>query len=95
MAPARAQYEKFPNALRVLIGEEEAIAGEPAAPAIERLWMIETNMDDISPQIFGHVMERAFELGALDCYFTSVQMKKNRPGSFAVDSLSRRATRKR
>jgi pyridinium-3,5-bisthiocarboxylic acid mononucleotide nickel chelatase len=42
--------------------------------------MIETNMDDISPQILGHVMERAFELGALDCYFTSAQMKKNRPG---------------
>ena len=42
--------------------------------------MIETNMDDISPQILGHVMDRAFELGALDCYFTSVQMKKNRPG---------------
>ena len=37
-------------------------------------------MDDISPQILGHVMERAFALGALDCYFTSVQMKKNRPG---------------
>jgi uncharacterized protein (DUF111 family) len=49
-------------------------------PAAERLWMIETNMDDVSPQIIGHVMERAFELGALDCYFTSVQMKKNRPG---------------
>jgi uncharacterized protein (DUF111 family) len=42
--------------------------------------MIETNMDDISPQILGHVMERAFELEALDCYFTPVQMKKNRPG---------------
>jgi uncharacterized protein (DUF111 family) len=28
----------------------------------------------------GHVMERAFDLGALDCYFTAVQMKKNRPG---------------
>jgi uncharacterized protein (DUF111 family) len=42
--------------------------------------MLETNMDDISPQILGHVMDRAFELGALDCYFTSVQMKKNRPG---------------
>src|SRR4029450_10420239 len=35
---------------------------------------------DISPQILGHVMDRAFELGAKDCYFTSVQMKKNRPG---------------
>ena len=70
------QYEKFPNALRVLIGEASAAS----ATVTERLWMIETNMDDISPQILGHVMERAFELGALDCYFTSVQMKKNRPG---------------
>ena len=72
------QYEKFPNALRVLIGEVQS--DESMATADERLWMIETNMDDISPQILGHVMERAFELGALDCYFTSVQMKKNRPG---------------
>ena len=74
------QYEKFPNALRVLIGEEQISATDLPASADERLWMIETNMDDISPQILGHVMERAFELGALDCYFTSVQMKKNRPG---------------
>ena len=74
------QYEKFPNALRVLIGEDQVSASEVVAAADECLWMIETNMDDISPQILGHVMERAFELGALDCYFTSVQMKKNRPG---------------
>jgi uncharacterized protein (TIGR00299 family) protein len=75
------EYEKFPNALRVLIGEEEAsLTAESRESADERLWMIETNMDDISPQILGHVMDRAFELGALDCYFTSVQMKKNRPG---------------
>ncbi len=68
------QYEKFPNVLRVFIGQDDVAAGT------ESLWMIETNMDDISPQILGHVMERAFELGALDCYFTPVQMKKNRPG---------------
>lgn len=72
------QYEKFPNVLRVLIGEEEA--KKPDAADVERLWMIETNMDDSSPQILGHVMDRAFDLGALDCYFTAVQMKKNRPG---------------
>jgi uncharacterized protein (TIGR00299 family) protein len=69
------EYEKFPNVLRVLIGQEEL-----AAAADERLLMIETNMDDISPQILGHVMDRAFEMGALDCYFTAIQMKKNRPG---------------
>jgi uncharacterized protein (TIGR00299 family) protein len=71
------EYERFPNALRVMIGEDQSSAAETVD---ERLWMIETNMDDISPQILGHVMERAFDLGALDCYFTSVQMKKNRPG---------------
>jgi len=69
------EYEKFPNALRVLIGEVEA---QPSAS--EQLLMLETNIDDLSPQIFGHVMERALELGALDCYFTPIQMKKNRPG---------------
>jgi len=74
------EYEKFPNTLRVLVGEDQGSAAPSAGSGEERLWMIETNMDDISPQILGHVMERAFDLGALDCYFTSVQMKKNRPG---------------
>ena len=69
------QYKDFPNVLRVLLGETE-----PGAATDERLWMIETNIDDMSPQLLGHVMDRAFELGALDCYFTPVQMKKNRPG---------------
>jgi uncharacterized protein (TIGR00299 family) protein len=78
---ATREYEKFPNALRVLIGEQERTSAQPSlGPASEELWMIETNMDDVSPQILGHVMERAFSLGALDCYFTAVQMKKNRPG---------------
>ncbi len=69
------QYENFPNVLRVLVGETD-----DAQVASERLWMIETNLDDASPQILGHVMDRVFEAGALDCYFTPVQMKKNRPG---------------
>ncbi len=74
------EYQKFPNALRVLVGEQEEEARKSIEVADEHLWMIETNMDDISPQILGHVMERAFDLGALDCFFISVQMKKNRPG---------------
>jgi uncharacterized protein (TIGR00299 family) protein len=69
------QYKDFPNVLRVMVGETEV--NEAAS---ERLLMMETNIDDLSPQILGHVMDRAFELGALDCYFTPVQMKKNRPG---------------
>jgi len=65
----------FPNVLRVLLGEIG-----PAA-ADETLLMIETNIDDMSPQVFGYVMERAFEMGALDCYLTQTQMKKSRPGT--------------
>ena len=68
--------EGFPNALRVLVGETQA----PTA-ADETLLMIETNIDDMSPQLFGYVIDRAFELGALDCYLTQTQMKKNRPGN--------------
>ena len=69
------EYQNFPNVLRVFVGET---AGHE--PNVERLLMIETNIDDLSPQFLGHVRDQAFELGALDCYFTSVQMKKNRPG---------------
>jgi pyridinium-3,5-bisthiocarboxylic acid mononucleotide nickel chelatase len=69
------EYQDFPNVLRVLIGETE-----DAGATDERLWMIETNLDDASPQIIGYVMDRVLESGALDCFFTPVQMKKNRPG---------------
>src|SRR5215213_2323990 len=69
------EYQDFPNVLRVLLGETE-----DTGAVDERLWMLETNLDDASPQIIGHVMERVLESGALDCFFTPVQMKKNRPG---------------
>ena len=68
------EYERFPNVLRVMVGESEGAFG------YEKLLMVETNLDDASPQLVGFLMERAFAAGALDCYFTPVQMKKNRPG---------------
>jgi pyridinium-3,5-bisthiocarboxylic acid mononucleotide nickel chelatase len=69
-------HHKFPNALRIFVGETEGATG----PADEILLMIETNIDDMSPQVVGYVMDRAFEFGALDCNLTHTQMKKNRPG---------------
>lgn len=69
-------YEKFPNVLRILVGDED----DAAVSADERLLVLETNVDDMTAKICGYVMERALEMGALDCYFTPVQMKKNRPG---------------
>ena len=85
------EYEKFPNVLRVLIGEESSTPDSDSGKD-EQLWMIETNIDDLSPQIFGHVMDRALELGALDCYFTPIQMKKNRP-AILLSVLCREADR--
>lgn len=70
------EYQNFPNVLRLMLGDD--VIGE--ASSDERLFVVETNIDDMSPQIYGYVMEQALERGALDCYFTPVQMKKNRPG---------------
>ena len=72
------EYEKFPNALRILIGELQA---SEAHARSEILSLIETNIDDVSPQVLGHFMELALDAGALDCWFTPIQMKKNRPAT--------------
>lgn len=62
------------NVLRVLIGEASA-----ATEAVE-VWVIEANIDDMSPQIAGYARERLLEAGALDVTLTPVFMKKDRPG---------------
>ena len=67
------EYKGFPNALRVILGHSEA------TPSSDRAILLETNIDDLSPQVLGYVLERAFEMGALDAWFTPIQMKKNRP----------------
>jgi hypothetical protein len=63
-----------PNVLRVLVGEET-----PGAAA-ERVLVIEAELDDMSPQLFGPLLERLIGFGALDAYLTPIQMKKGRPG---------------
>jgi uncharacterized protein (DUF111 family) len=74
------EYERFPNVLRVIIGEDSttqnAATNNDTATSDEELLMIETNIDDASPQILGYMMEQALSAGALDCYFTPVQMKR-------------------
>jgi uncharacterized protein (TIGR00299 family) protein len=71
-------YDKFPNVLRVMIGQTSVLKSSDER---ETLSVLETNIDDLSPQILGHFMERALEEGALDCWFTPIQMKKNRPAT--------------
>ena len=67
-----------PNVLRLLVGERiESEAGEHWGAPVT---VIETNVDDMSPQIYGYLVERALAAGALDVFSTPAQMKKNRPG---------------
>ena len=72
----------FPNALRLMIGEvEDAETQSRVCASYETIFVIETNIDDMNPQVYGFAMERAFALGALDVFLTPVQMKKDRPGT--------------
>ena len=64
-----------PNVLRVLIGESDT-----AGPS-HRVVVIEAEIDDMNPQIFGILIDRLLAAGALDVFYTSIQMKKNRPGT--------------
>jgi pyridinium-3,5-bisthiocarboxylic acid mononucleotide nickel chelatase len=75
---------------KVVVVESGAVEDEGVGVEVEELTIIETNVDDVSPQVLGHLMEEAFARGALDCYFTHVQMKKNRPGVL-VSILCRKA----
>jgi pyridinium-3,5-bisthiocarboxylic acid mononucleotide nickel chelatase len=68
--------ESRPNLLRVLIGE----AVEAAGAEIDEVMVLETNLDDATPQMIGHCMERLLDAGALDVYTVPIQMKKLRPG---------------
>jgi hypothetical protein len=74
------EYKGFPNALRLIVGETNRVF-DHRPPTTDNLVLIETNIDDLSPQILGYVMDKAFEIGALDCWFTPIQMKKNRPAT--------------
>ena len=47
----------------------------------DTITILEANLDDLNPQVFGYVMEKLLEAGALDVFGTPVQMKKNRPGT--------------
>jgi len=72
----------IPNVLRLLLGEQAA-AAEPveAEAAVETLLLLETNIDDLNPEFYDHVMARLFTAGALDVFLSPLQMKKNRPAT--------------
>ncbi|MCX7885040.1 MAG: nickel pincer cofactor biosynthesis protein LarC [Caloramator sp.] len=61
---------KKPNLLRIILGEDN----------FEEICILEATIDDMNPQFYGYLMDKLFEVGAKDVYYTPVYMKKNRPG---------------
>ena len=77
-----ADLNEQPNVLRLFIGESGA---QPAAgPWDETIMVLETNLDDMNPQLLGYFVDRALEAGALDVFSTPAQMKKNRAGQLVT-----------
>ena len=73
------EFAGHPNVVRLTIGEAAStLAGKTAS---EIVTVLEANLDDLNPQVFGYVMDRLLEEGALDAFGMPVQMKKNRPGT--------------
>ena len=72
-------FPAHPNVMRLTIGEASTSA-LAAKTASETITVLEANLDDLNPQVFGYVMDRLLEEGALDAFGMPVQMKKNRPG---------------
>ena len=72
---------EFPNVLRVLIGEAADAKAEPASDgdAVSQEVVLETNVDDLNPELYAYVLERLFDEGAQDAWLTPILMKKGRP----------------
>jgi uncharacterized protein (DUF111 family) len=68
-------FSDCPNILRIFLGT----SAEKNAP-LDGVIVVDANIDDSTPEILGYAMERLLEEGALDVFFTPIQMKKNRPG---------------
>jgi uncharacterized protein (TIGR00299 family) protein len=69
-----------PNVLRAILGKTASSKSKHDWET-DRITVLETNLDDINPEILGHFVEQALAAGALDVFHTPIQMKKNRPGA--------------
>ncbi len=71
-------FKEHPNVLRIFVGQDDAPA------TAERIVVLECEIDDMNPQLFGPLMDRLHAAGALDVFYAPVQMKKNRPGTLVT-----------
>lgn len=67
-----------PNVVRALVGDTEDVAN------LERVVRLECEIDDMNPELYGVLMDRLTAAGALDVFYTPIQMKKNRPGTLVT-----------
>lgn len=73
------EFPGHPNVVRLTVGE--AASALAANTASQTVTVLQANLDDLNPQVFGYVMDRLLEEGALDAFAMPVQMKKSRPGT--------------
>ena len=78
----RRDLESQPNLLRILLAEQRVDdAIDSTTMSADSVWIVETCIDDMNPEVFGFLMDRLFADGALDVYWIPIFMKKNRPGT--------------
>jgi uncharacterized protein (TIGR00299 family) protein len=76
------ELEEKPNLLRIVTGTQpKAPTGPPGEVSEDHIYILETCIDDMNPELFSYLMDRLFADGALDVYWIPVYMKKNRPGT--------------
>jgi pyridinium-3,5-bisthiocarboxylic acid mononucleotide nickel chelatase len=74
--------KETPNVVRVLVGEAESRKTQvPGPKTSHRVAVLECEIDDMNPQIYGVLMDKLYKAGALEVFYVAVQMKKNRPGT--------------
>lgn len=71
-------FKGHPNVFRLVLGESDA------STMTEPIVTVECEIDDMNPQLFGPLMDRLYAAGALDVFYSAVQMKKNRPGTLVT-----------
>jgi len=82
--PAEGAPEGWPNALRVWLGTGEVdqpLSTAAASTESDRVALLACNLDDATGETLGYTMDRLLATGALDVWFTPIQMKKNRPAT--------------
>jgi uncharacterized protein (TIGR00299 family) protein len=78
-----SDFRSWPNVLRIFVGNAFSPhygKGETRGPHKDSVTVIETNIDDMNPQLYEYVFERLYKAGAVDIYLTQIIMKKGRPG---------------